>query len=89
MSNYVEENAIVLSRRIPGFKSDKVKVLQSSESKMGAWHVYNSACQASNKLVVSYSKFLEIWGKFFPNVVISKPVTDLCMTCQQNTNKPQ
>ena len=89
MSNYVEENAIVLPGRIPRFKSDEVKVLQSSESKMGAWHVYNSACQASNKRVVSYSKFLEIWGKFFPNVVISKPMTDLCMTCQQNTNKLQ
>ena len=70
-------------------KSDEVKVLQSSESKMGAWRVYKSACQASNKRVVSYSKFLEIWGNFFPNVVISKPMTDLCMTCQQNTNKLQ
>ena len=89
MSNYVEENAIVLPGRIPGFKSDEVKVLQSSESKMGAWRVYKSACQASNKRVVSYSKFLEIWGNFFPNVVISKPMTDLCTTCQQNTNKLQ
>ena len=89
MSNYVEENAIVLPGRIPGFKSDEVKVLHSSETKMGAWHVYKSACQASNKRVVSYSKFLEIWGKFLPNVVISRPMTDLCMTCQQNTNKLQ
>ena len=89
VNNYVEENAIVLPGRIPGFKSDEVKVLHSSETKMGAWCVYKSACQASNKRVVSYSKVLEIWGKFFPNVVISKPMTDLCMTCQQNTNKLQ
>ena len=29
LANYVEENAIVLPGRIPGFKSDEVKVLQS------------------------------------------------------------
>ena len=32
--NYVEENAITLPGRIPGFKSDDVKVLSSSETKI-------------------------------------------------------
>ena len=32
--NYVEENAIALPGRIPGFKSDDIKVLSSSETKM-------------------------------------------------------
>ena len=87
--NYIEENAIVLPGRIPGFKNDDVKVLPSSETKKGAWRLYESACQASNRRAVSYSKFLEVWGNFYPNVVVSKPMTDLCMTCQQNTNKLQ
>lgn len=38
--NYVEENAIVLPGRIPGFKSDEVKVLTSSETKMSVWRAY-------------------------------------------------
>ena len=28
-------------------------------------------------------------NQFHPNVVISKPATDLCFACQQNTNKVQ
>lgn len=79
--NYVEENAITLPGRIPGFKSDDVKVLSSSETKMSVWQVYKSACEASNKQVVSYRKFLQLWEQFCPNVVIAKPMTDLCSTC--------
>jgi hypothetical protein len=36
---------------------------------------------------VSYSKFLELWEQFHPDVVVAKPMTDLCMTCQQNAAK--
>ena len=32
--NYEEENAITLPGRTPGFKSDNVKVLSSSETKL-------------------------------------------------------
>ena len=85
----MEENAISLPGRIPGFKSDDVKVLPSSETKIGVWRVYETACKAADKHPVSYSKFLQIWGQFYPYVVISKTMTDLCMTCQQNTNKLQ
>ena len=46
-------------------------------------------CVASDVRVVSYRKFLQLWDQFHPNVVISKPATDLCFTCQQNTNKLQ
>ena len=87
--NYVEENAITLPGRIPGFKSDDVKVLPSCETKMSVWRAYDTVCEASNKQAVSYSKFLQLWGQFYPNVVVSKPMMDLCMTCQQNTTKLQ
>ena len=89
IANYVEENAISLPGRIPGFKSDEVKVLPSSETKIGVWRVYETACKVADKHPVSYSTFLQIWGQFYPYVVISKPMTDPCMTCQQNTNKLQ
>ena len=65
------------------------KVLLLSETKSGVWRVYETACKAADKHPVSYSKFLQIWGQFYPYVVISKPMTGLCMTCQQNTNKLQ
>ena len=89
IANYVEENPISPPGRIPGFKSDDVKALPSSETKIGVWRVYKTACKAADNQPESYSKFLQIWGQFYPYVVISKPMTDLCMTCQQNMNKLQ
>lgn len=87
--NYVEENAISLPGRIPGFKSDDIKVLSSSETKMSVWRVYETACKALDLRAVSYRKFLQLWEQFHPNVVVAKPMTDLCFTCQQNTSKLQ
>ena len=87
LTNYVEENAIVLPGRIPGFKRDDVKVLSSSKTKMSVWRTYNSVCKASGQQAVSYSKFAELWQQLHLNVVVAKPMTDLCITCQQNTTK--
>ena len=42
-----------------------------------------------NERAVSYKKFLQLWDEFYPDVVISKPMMDLCLTCQQNTTKLQ
>ena len=57
-ANYVEENAISLPGRIPGSYSNKVKVLPSSETKIGVWHVYETACKVADKHPVSNSKCL-------------------------------
>ena len=59
--NYVEENAIMLPGRIPGYKSDDVKILSSSETKTSVWKVYSSMCKASNKQAISYKKFTWLW----------------------------
>ena len=56
---------------------------------MSVWRAYDTVCEASNTRAVSYTKFLQLWGQFFPNVVVAKPMTDLCITCQQNTVKLQ
>ena len=87
LSNYVEENAVLLPGRIPGYKSDNIKLLSSSETKMNVWRAFQTACQTANKQAVSYSKFIELWEQFHPDVVVAKPMTDLCFTCQQNTSK--
>lgn len=87
IANYVEENAISLPGRIPGYKDEDIKLLSSHETKMGVWRAFESACKASEKQAVSYSKFVELWTEFYPSVVVAKPMTDLCITCQQNTTK--
>ena len=87
LSNYAEENAVLLPGRIPGFKNEDIVLLSSSETKMHVWNCFKSACEVASKRVVSYTKFIELWKQFHPNLVVAKPMTDLCFTCQQNTSK--
>lgn len=87
LTNYVEENAVLLPGRIPGFKNDDIKLLSSSDTKMSVWRAFKKACQETEKQAVSYTKFIDLWQQFHPNVVVAKPMSDLCLTCQQNTSK--
>ena len=81
-----ESSALIIRPpRLPGYKSDDIKLLSASETKMSVWRDFVAACTASEKQAVSYSKFKDLWEQFHPNVVVAKPMTDLCVTCQQNT----
>ena len=53
LTNYVEENAVLLPGRIPGFKNDDIKLLSSSDTK--------KACDGRDKQSVCFSKFTELW----------------------------
>ena len=64
LSNYVKENAILLPGRIPGYKNDDIKLLSSSETKMSVWRDFTAACERSDKQLVSYSKFKDLWEQF-------------------------
>ena len=87
LSNFVEENAVLLPGRIPGFKNDDIKLLCSSETKMSVWREYKKVCEETEKQSVCYTKFINLWQQFHPSVVVAKPMSDLCITCQQNTSK--
>lgn len=76
----------MLPGRIPGFKREDLQVLSSSKTKTSVWRVYTATCKASGEQAVSYSKFVDLWNQFCPKVV-AKPMTNLCLTCQQNTTK--
>lgn len=89
LSNYVhvDENVVLLPGRIPGYKNDNIKLLSSCDTKMSVWKTFKRACEDSNKQAVCYTKFIELWKQFHPNVAVPKPITDLCFICQQNTSK--
>ena len=56
---------------------------------MSVWREYKKTCGVLNKRAISYKKFLQLWDEFYRDVAISKPMTDLCLTCQQNRMKLQ
>ena len=87
LSNYVDENAVLLPGRIPGYKNDDIKLLSPCDTKMSVWKSFKRACEDANKQAVCYKKFIDLWKRFHPNITVAKPMTDLCFTCQQNTSK--
>jgi len=87
LTNYAKENAVLLPGRIPGFKNDDIRLLSSSETKMNVWRAFETVCEETGKQAVGYTTFTKLWQQFHPDLLITKPVTDLCLTCQQNTSK--
>ena len=49
LTNYVEENAVLLPGRIPGFKKDDIKLLSSSDTKMSVWREFKKTCEETEK----------------------------------------
>lgn len=87
LANYAEEHAVSLPGRILGYKGEDIKLLSLHETKIGVWRSFEVAREATREQAVSYSKFVELWEQFHPTLVVAKPMTDLCQTCQQNTTK--
>ena len=77
LNNFIEENAIILPGRIPGFKNDDIKLLSSSETKMSVWREYKKVCEETEKQSVCYTKFINLWQQFYPSVVLQS----LCPIC--------
>ena len=82
---YVEVNGILLPGRIPGYKRDDIKLLPSSTTKKAVWSLYQDNADVSGSQPVAYSTFCQVWKKFLGHVVVCKPMTDLCATCQRNS----
>ena len=87
LSNNADENAVLLPGRILGFKNDDIRLLSSSETKMNVWRAFETVCEATGKQVVGYTSSTKLWQQFHPDFLIAKPMTDLCLTCHQNTSK--
>lgn len=54
---------------------------------MNVWRAFKTVCEATGKQVVGYTSFTKLWQQFHPDLLIAKPMTDLCLTCQQNSSK--
>jgi len=45
---------------------------------------YKESMELNNADSVQYQTFRRIWLEYFPNIVFSKPKSDLCITCEDN-----
>lgn len=85
LTNYAEDNGILLPGRIPGFKRSDLVLLPTSNTKKSIWQCYVKSCGTLTFLLASYRSFCRVWQKHMPHIVITTPKSDLCWTCQQNS----
>ena len=83
--NLPDSNAMLLPGRVPGYKDSDVKLLPSSTTKHAIWELYIQAAATSLMRAVAYPTFNQLWRQLLPNVVVMKPMSDLCWVCQQNS----
>ncbi len=86
---------MLLPGRIPGYKNSDVKLLPSHTTKHAIWELYLRSAAGLLKQV-AYSTFTQLWRQLLPNVLVMKPMSDLCWICQKNStaimravNKPE
>ena len=84
--NYSAENALLLPGRVPGYSRSDLQLLPSSTSKKVIWQIYLEASNKYTKVqAVAYCTFCKLWQIMLPQILLMKPMTDLCWTCQQNS----
>lgn len=83
--DYAEQNAVVLPGRVPGYSRSDIKLLPSSMSKRSIWKVFRDS-EESSLQSLGYSTFCRLWRNLLPSVLVMKPMTDLCWTCQKNNS---
>ena len=76
---------MLLPGRVPGYKDSDVKLLPSSTTKHAIWELYLKAAATDSMRSVAYSKFTQLWRQLLPNIIVMKPMSDLCWVCQQNS----
>ena len=83
--HYAEANDILLPGCIPGYKKDNMQLLPCSTTRRKVWLVYQQATEELSHKTKAYSTFCKLWKQLLPQVVVAHPITDLCLTCQQNS----
>ena len=84
--HYAEDYSVLLPGRIPGYKRDDLQLLPSSTTKRQVWQLYHStAMEGADTKAVGYSLFCALWKELTPQVIVTRPMSDLCWVCQKNT----
>lgn len=82
--NYAEESALFMPGRLAHHRVI-VKLLPSSDTKVGLYKKYKESCVIASEVFVGKSFFKATWNRFCQDVVIMRPRTDLCSFCQKKT----
>lgn len=69
---------------IIGFKKSELRVLPSHMTVKSLWERYKESAEEGGYRVLKISSFRSIWKSLKPNLIVSRPSSDLCWVCQKN-----
>ncbi|CAC5392914.1 unnamed protein product [Mytilus coruscus] len=76
------DNALPLPGRLPNFRNSQVLLLPSDKTAFDIHELYDKLAVEMKYRSVSVRTFQRLWSELSPNIVVSKPCTDLCCKCQ-------
>ncbi|CAC5396523.1 unnamed protein product [Mytilus coruscus] len=82
LHKYAVDNALSLPGRLPNFRNSQVLLLPSDKTAFDIHELYEKLAVEMKYRSVSVRTFQRLWSELSPNIVVSKPCTDLCCKCQ-------
>ena len=87
LMHFGDQHGMVLPGRVPGFARDDLRVLPSHYTRKAIWQLYTDADSPAVIRKVKLRSFSQLWKQLLPFIVVAKPMSDLCWTCQQNNTR--
>ena len=78
--------ALPVPGRLPNFKDERFLLLPTDMTKAEVYQRYKKVCEKDEKVPFSRTKFIDLWLRQLPFISVTKPATDLCWDCQQNSS---
>ncbi|XP_030833175.1 uncharacterized protein LOC115920747 [Strongylocentrotus purpuratus] len=98
ITNFADTQGLVIPGRISGVKSSdpRIRLLPTNQTKASVWRSYETELASKNDQRVAkglpphrsakQTTFLNVWRRYCPFVITSRPKIDLCWQCQKNNS---
>ena len=87
ITNFAEVHGILLPGRIPGYCRSDLQLLPTSTTRWHVWKAYTDATTTAGPSLrcVAYPTFCRLWRQLLPQILPTRPMTDLCAVCHHNS----
>ena len=82
LNEYAVKFGVPLPGRLPNHRNLKVTLFPSDKTKADIHQIYQETAKLLNYRVISLLEFKQLWLEQCPQIILMKPATDLCSTCQ-------
>ena len=81
---YAESDATLLPGYLSAYKWDDIQLLQG-QRRLSCYCIYEGSIASNNVRHIVYTTFCNVWRNFLGYMVLCKPMTGFCATCQKSS----